>query len=58
MSTSPAVVFRDMAVNQNMTLENGQTLLVEGEPPLFDHLAICEEGVWDRGKVPTDVRLD
>jgi hypothetical protein len=59
MSTSPAVVFRPMLqsadTNQKINLENGSTLLIEGDPSLLDHVAICEAGVWDKGEAPTGV---
>lgn len=57
LSTSPAVVFRATDGNQRATLEDGSALLVEGKPSLLDHLAICEEGVWDKGRDPTGVEL-
>ena len=55
LSTSPAVVFREAAVNQTESLEDGTTLLIEGKPSLLDHLAICELGVWDKGGQPTGI---
>lgn len=55
LSTSPAVVFRDASANTTERLEDGDTLLVEGKPSLLDHLAICEQGVWDKGGQPTGV---
>lgn len=57
MSTSPAVVFRDPSVNAKMELENGSTLLIEGKPSLLDHIAICENGVWDKGEGPTGINV-
>ena len=56
LSTSPAVVFRDPTVNEKRKLSDGSTLLIEGEPSLLDHLAICEVGVWDKGGEPTGVK--
>lgn len=58
LSTSPAVVFRDPAVNSKLELEDGSTLLIEGKPSLLDHLAICEKGVWDKGGEPSGVKTD
>jgi hypothetical protein len=62
LSTSPSVVFRDPAVNFRHELEDGSTLLVEGPASLLDHLAVCQNGVWDKSEEPTgvgrDVRLD
>ena len=57
LSTSPAVVFRHTDGNVHAKLENGRSLLVEGKPSLLDHLAICEEGVWDKGGEPAGVEL-
>jgi len=58
LSTSPAVVFRDPSVNDQVKLEDGSTLLIEGKPSLLDHLAVCEVGVWDKGKAPSGVRTE
>lgn len=55
LSTSPAVVFRSSSANTTETTDDGKTLLIEGKPSLLDHLAICEEGVWDKGGEPTGV---
>lgn len=55
LSTSPAVVFRQPGTNTKKTLEDGSTLLIEGKPSLLDHLAICEQGVWDKGRPPAGV---
>jgi len=57
LSTSPAVIFRDPAANETRDLGNGKHLLIEGEPSLIDHLAICELGVWDKGGPPTGVAV-
>jgi hypothetical protein len=58
LSTSPSVVFRDPTVNYEVELDSGETLLVEGNPSYLDHLAICANGVWDKGGDPTGVRVD
>jgi 8-oxo-dGTP pyrophosphatase MutT (NUDIX family) len=57
LSTSPAVVFRQTDGNVQERLEDGSNLLIEGKPSLLDHLAICEEGVWDKGGPPAGVEL-
>lgn len=49
LSTSPGVVFRPRDGNVYHIAEDGRKLLIEGEPSLLDHLAICELGVWDKG---------
>lgn len=58
MSTSPGVNFRDFSVNAKLKLENGSKVLIEGKPSLFDHVAICELGVWDKGGEPTGIRSE
>lgn len=58
LSTSPAVHFEDPTVNRKVALEDGATLLIEGDPSLIDHLAICPQGVWDKGGSPAGVRSE
>ncbi len=66
LSTSPAVVFGPSSGNKKLTLEDGSKLLIEGEPTLIDHLAICGiredgtpiPGVWDKGLELTGVVAD
>ena len=58
LSTSPAVLFGKPEVNEKITLENGRQVLIEGDPSLLDHVALCELGVWDKGKEPTGVRSE
>ena len=56
LSTSPNVVFRSPKLtNTTATLDGGQKLLIEGNPNLLDHIAICENGVWDKGGPPSGV---
>ncbi|MHB8372258.1 MAG: DUF2213 domain-containing protein [Thermoplasmataceae archaeon] len=54
-STSPAVVFQRSDGNKTIEMEDGKHLLIEGIPSLLDHLAICKEGVWDKGHGPSGV---
>lgn len=56
ISTSPAVVFRDAGSTETIEVD-GKKVLVEGNPSYIDHLAICEEGVWDKGEAPNGVKL-
>lgn len=56
ISTSPAVVFRDAGSTETIDVD-GKKVLVEGKPSYLDHLAICEEGVWDKGGEPNGVKL-
>ncbi len=58
LSTSPAVAFTPASENKMITLESGERLLIEGRPALFDHVAICEAGVWDKGGPPSGVEIN
>ncbi|MCO8325925.1 NUDIX hydrolase [Burkholderia cenocepacia] len=53
-STSPAVIFRDAGSAEAVEVD-GKSVLIEGKPSYLDHLAICEEGVWDKGGEPSGV---
>lgn len=56
LSTSPTVTFSEP---QNAIIKiDGQPLLVEDSPVLLDHVAICEQGVWDKLLDPTGVKSD
>lgn len=54
-STSPNVIFRPHDGNMTVDLDDGSHLLIEGIPSYLDHLAICTEGVWDKGGTPTGI---
>lgn len=54
LSTSPAVNFSDPSVNRRAEFE-GEQVLIEGDPSLLDHLAVCANGVWDKGGEPTGI---
>ena len=56
MSTSPGVILGGGEFK--MKAEDGTDILVEGDPVLLDHLAICSAGVWDKGGEPSGVRMD
>jgi len=58
ISTSPGVVFRGKAAmqgNERLELASGEHILIEGDPTLWDHLAVCEAGVWDKDGGPVGV---
>jgi 8-oxo-dGTP pyrophosphatase MutT (NUDIX family) len=55
LSTSPAVIWRDPDVNTVRETSGGVDLMVEGKPSLLDHLAVCRQGVWDKGGDPTGI---
>lgn len=54
-STSPGVVLGEPEDNTKVQLADGSRLLIEGDPKLLDHLAICEQGVWDKGGEPAGI---
>ncbi|EGL9142280.1 NUDIX domain-containing protein [Salmonella enterica] len=56
LSTSPTVKF--VEVPDSIIEIDGQPLLVEPSPELLDHVAICEQGVWDKLLAPTGVKSD
>ncbi|EAR9597608.1 NUDIX domain-containing protein [Salmonella enterica] len=56
LSTSPTVKF--VEVPDSIIEIDGQPLLVESSPELLDHVAICEQGVWDKLLAPTGVKSD
>lgn len=57
-STSPGVVFSERSGNATFSLDGGSSILIEGNPALIDHLAICERGVWDKDGPIEGVQID
>ena len=53
LSTSPCVVL--YGGDEKTELSNGKSLLIEGKPKLLDHIAICQNGVWDKVGPPVGV---
>jgi 8-oxo-dGTP pyrophosphatase MutT (NUDIX family) len=49
LSTSPAVSWNDPSGNVSGKMKDGTNFLIETKPSLLDHLAICWQGVWDKG---------
>lgn len=49
MSTSPGVIFIKSELKRELEVQDGKTLVIEGEPCLLDHVCICPYGVWDKG---------
>lgn len=59
LSTSPTVIFDKQQPTQQIEI-NGkpETILIEGEPSIIDHVAITENGgVWDKGQEPNGINL-
>ncbi len=54
--TSPAVIFAPGSM-ATFTLKDGEKMLVEPEPVLCDHLAICRAGTWSKGQDVSGVEL-
>lgn len=55
-STSPGVTTSKGSISS--LTDNGTKVLDENLPLILDHLAVCEQGVWDKGKEPSGIRLD
>ncbi len=58
LSTSPNHVFDSESGNVKVPLSSTANVLIEGNPILIDHLAVCEQGVWDKGGPPEGVQVD
>jgi colicin import membrane protein len=54
-STSPGVVFGSKSDNRKIDFDVSEKILIEGKPAILDHLAICEQGVWDKLGAPSGV---
>ncbi|MGC9271251.1 DUF2213 domain-containing protein [Acidiphilium sp.] len=54
ISTSPAVSFEQSQMKITRA-PDGSRLLIEGEPRILDHIAVCTAGVWDKGGPPSGV---
>ncbi len=57
-STSPGTLFNKRSGNATVALTDGSKALIEGNPNLIDHIAICELGVWDKNGPPMGVQVD
>lgn len=57
ISTSPGVNFINKRGAQKIALEGGGQIVVEGTPSLLDHVAVCVQGVWDKGGDPRGINL-
>ncbi len=55
LSTSPAVNWSQP--NDKLKLEDGKNVLIESNPILLDHIAVCWQGVWDKGGDPSGVSI-
>lgn len=55
-STSPAVVFLP-GESETISID-GKPVMIEGVPSFLDHLAICKQGVWDKGGEPSGIEVN
>ena len=55
--TSPCVVF-EPGVNITLRFDNADSMLIENEPALIDHLALVSRGVWNCSKDGADVGVE
>lgn len=56
LSTSPGVVWYGKdGVEGTSIIMDGKNFLFEGKPSLMDHIAVCRQGVWDKGGPPSGV---
>ncbi len=51
LSTSPMVVCKSEDIDID-----GKSLAIEGDPLLIDHIAIVNNGVWDKGGEPSGIK--
>lgn len=56
LSTSPTFIL-SKDNQQRITLDD-MTVLVEDKPEQLDHVAICADGVWDKGDKPNGILLN
>lgn len=56
LSTSPGVVWHEAAIGAVSEVD-GHKFLIEGKPHLLDHIAICWQGVWDKGGEAAGVNI-
>jgi hypothetical protein len=56
-STSPGVQFAKGNDNRKVKIEEDAQILIEGTPAILDHLALCEQGVWDKLGKPSGVNI-
>ena len=54
ISTSPGV--SDMA-SRTIELGDKEHMLIEGNPRVLDHIAVCPNGVWDKQGMPRGINI-
>lgn len=57
LSTSPAVVFRN-GTGQHLKTDKGNSVFIEPDAALLDHIAVVPAGVWDKLGPPDGIRVD
>jgi hypothetical protein len=53
LSTSPTFILS--TDNQKKITLDDMTVLIEDKPEQLDHVAICADGVWDKGETPNGI---
>ncbi len=51
----PSVTFGDPPPMKYIRTEDGEKMLIEGNPPYFDHVGVVDAGVWDKLDTPRGV---
>lgn len=56
LSTSPTFILS--TDNQKKITLDDMIVLIEDKPEQLDHVAICADGVWDKGKTPNGILIN
>ena len=56
LSTSPTFILSKD--NQKRISLDDMTVLIEGKPEQLDHVAVCADGVWDKGSTPSGILIN
>jgi len=56
LSTSPTFILAHDQ-QKRITLDD-INVLIEGKPELLDHVAVCADGVWDKGETPNGILIN
>jgi hypothetical protein len=56
LSTSPTFIL-EKDQQKKITIDDME-VLIEGNPELLDHVAVCADGVWDKGETPNGILIN